>query len=228
MAVFEKWIQPGKRRYSRIYGHGNPPVTYQNLYNDSGNWTGGQVGVGIQAGTNRSISAPVLSAWRGHQVTAQEMKALTAEEAKAIYKAKYWDKILANDIYSQIIAEFAADMKSSMGNSKPLQRALNDIGYPVSVDGNLGPQTLSAINAAQLAGKTPMLYNAYRQRMIQHYQGVPNFAAALIEQLNDDYPERTANDPIFQDLDIKKKTGGAVIVGVAMLVAGAWLWSKTR
>jgi hypothetical protein len=224
MANFDEWIQPGKRRYSRIYGYGNPPITYQNLYNDTGNWTGGQIGVGIQAGTNRSISAPVLSSWVGHPVTAQEMQALSVETAKAIYKDKFWNAISADQILSQVIAEFAADMKSSTGNNKALQRALNDIGYNVSIDGSIGQQTLGAINQAYTAGKTAQLYNAHRARMIEHYSGVPNFATALINQLNDDYPARTSDDPIFIGGGTGGVSGGVLIaLGIAAL-----LWLKYK
>lgn len=193
MAKFEEWIQPGKRRYRRIYDQ----PTYQELYNDPGNWTGGSVGSGVLVGTNRSISAPVLSAWRGYTVTKEQMKSLSADEALNIYKVKYWDKVKGDSIKSQVMAEFAADMKSSIGNSKPLQRALSDVGYIVQIDGSVGEQTLAAINAVHNAGKTYILYNSFRDRMIEHYQSVPNFAATLINQLNKDYPKRDKNDPIF-------------------------------
>lgn len=223
MASFEQWIQPPKRRYRRIYG--SPPhyITYQNIDTDKGNWTGGQLGVGIKAGTNRSISAPVLSSWRGHPVSAAEMQALTAEEALEIYKVKFWDKILGDQIISQIIAEFAADMKSSTGNNKALQRALNDIGYSVAVDGQIGPQTLAAINQAEADGKTTLLYNAHRSRMIEHYQGDPYHSTALINQLNKDYPERSSNDTVFNNPS-STSSGGLVLAGIAAL--GLWLYNR--
>lgn len=230
MADFNQWILPGKRRYSRVYGYGNPPVTYQNLYNDRGNWTSGQIGVGIQAGTNRSISAYLLSALRGHPVTADEMKALTVQEALSIYKTKFWDDILADQIISQVIAEFAADMKSSTGNNKALQIALNDIGYNVDVDGDLGQQTLTAINQANKDGKTPALYEAHRQRMIEHY-ATTNFATALTNQLNDDYPQRNANDPIFQIPSGSGKAAHPSNRGIFITLTvtfGIIVWNKYR
>lgn len=234
MADFNAWIQPGKRRYRRIYG--SPPnyVTYQNLPNDAGNWTGGAMGSGIQAGTNRSIAASTLTSWRGHHVTAAEMQALTAQEALQIYKVKFWDKILGDQIKSQVMAEFIADMKSSVGNNKPLQRALNTLGYPVSVDGSIGQQTLAAINAAQNAGKTPQLYNLHRQEMIAHYQGNQDFGNALIDQLNNDYPQRAANDPIFGQVSTGTggnggSGGGMMFLGVVMIgVATAALWKRSK
>lgn len=216
MASFNTWIQPPKRRYRRIYKQ----PTYQNIYSDRGNWTGGEIGAGIQAGTNRSISAPVLSAWRGHPVSAAEMQALGIEEALQIYKIKFWDKIRADEIESQIIAEFAADMKSSTGNNKALQRALNDIGYSVAIDGQIGQQTIAALNAAQAAGKTPLLYNAHRQRMIEQYQP-SNFASQLISQLNNDYPERAYNDPIFGDVSTSSSASAGLVLAA---ITAAILW----
>lgn len=55
---------------------------YQNVANDSGNWTGGKVGVGENKGTNFGISAasyPHL-----------DIKNLTRQQADDIYRRDYW------------------------------------------------------------------------------------------------------------------------------------------
>lgn len=186
MASFEQYIAPGTRRSRRI------EAGYQNLYNDVGNWTGGAIGVGIQAGTNMSISAPKLSEWRGHPVTAQEMQALTKTEALQIYKAEYWDEIKGDQIRSQTIANFAADMKSSAGGNgiKELQKALNSLGENLSVDGSVGNDTVQAINRQNAA----KLNNLYRDNMEAYYKriGVGTNAMFLngwLKDLDKDYPE---------------------------------------
>lgn len=186
MANFNLWVAPGTRRYGRM------TAGYQNLRNDKGNWTGGEIGVGNQAGTNMSISAPVLSDWRGHPVTAAEMQSLTKDEALQIYKSKYWDAIRGDEIKSQTIANFLADMKSSAGGNgvKQIQKALNVLGENVSVDGSVGNQTIEAINRQN----TAELNNAFRKEMIQYYNSIgggtnAQFLNGWLSSLDRDYPE---------------------------------------
>jgi len=185
MADFTKWVQPGKRRHRRI------KAGYQNIQNDPGNWTGGSIGSGIQAGTNMSISAPALSSWRGYPVTENQMRALTESEALQIYKVKYWDKVKGDEIKSQVIADFAADMKSSAGGNgiKQLQKALNDMGESLSVDGVVGPLTLAAINR-RVEQNEAKLNNLFRKNMISYYKGIGGgFVDNWVSSLNKDYPE---------------------------------------
>lgn len=191
MAQFSEYIKGptlgqkrGTRRYERII------AGYQNVDWDHGNWTGGRVGIGIQAGTNMSIAADTLSDIRGHAVSAQEMQALTQEEAKDIYYERYWLPIKGDDIKSQLIANFLADMKSSGGGVRAMQRALNDLGENVSIDGTVGPETLAAINR-QIDKSEVKLNNAFRIRQIEHYDTNQDSPAYdyWIKSLNRDYPE---------------------------------------
>ena len=58
--------------------------------NDPGNWTGGEVGKGELVGTNYGISAasfPNLN-----------IKSLTLDQAKALYKQEYWDVIKGDSL----------------------------------------------------------------------------------------------------------------------------------
>ncbi len=205
MAIFELWIAPDKRRGRRIR------AGYQNLYLDKGNWTSGQIGVGVQAGTMGSISAFWLTGHLGRQVTVREMQALTFAQLKNYYKVGFWDKIQADQINSQIIAEFVADMKSSGGGNgvKEFQKALASVGQNVAIDGAWGTQTLTATNAAIAQGKEKALYNTFRNNMIAYYEriGVGTNAAfkkGWITSLNEDYP------PIDEQIGVG--TGGVVLV----------------
>lgn len=194
MANFNLWVDtPGNRRYDRIYGS----VLYSNDPNDPGNYNSS----GQLVGTMRSISAPAYENWIGHPPTAQEMQAISIETAKAIYKARFWDEIKGDEINSQVIAEMAADMKSSAGGNgiKQLQKALNQIGYNTSVDGAVGAQTLQAINQAIKDGKTADLYENYRLLMLEYYQGLnPYYVAGWTRDMNKYYPQRDKNDPVFK------------------------------
>jgi len=210
MADFNKWTDtPGNRRYNRIY---TPPF-YQALPDDAGNYNS----LGQLVGTMRSISAPAYESWIGRPPSAQDMQAITAEEAKRIFKAKYWDAVQGDSIKSQILAEFAADIKSNIGNLKTLQRALNRVGFPVVVDGGVGAETLQAINEAD----TAKLYAAFRAELLDFYQkdANPVFSERLIQDLNRYYPERAPNDPIFEQTSAAGKLAQDVaLTGIIVLV----------
>jgi len=93
----------------------------------------------------------------------EDIKNLTKERAIAIYKAKYWDPLRLDFINDQEIADKLLDMSVNLGTETTamrLQRALNYtlVGRPVIIDGDIGPQTLAAINAlARVAAIGPDL-----------------------------------------------------------------------
>jgi len=70
---------------------------------------------------------------------------LTEDQAKAIYKQDYWDKVSGDKVKSQAVAESIFDTAVNMGvttATKLVQMTL-DIG----IDGKFGPDTLKAANA---------------------------------------------------------------------------------
>lgn len=187
MANFSKWVDtPGRRRYGRLRG----AVTYQDWADDAGNYNSGKVGVGPLVGTNRSISAMALSSWRGYPVTKEEMMALTLEEAKAIMKAKFWDKIRGDEIKSQLIAEFIGDLKSSTGNIKIAQKAINNLGAGLTVDGSMGNMTLEALNNAITTKGEKAVYNELRKESLVFFAAMSNrkYGEAQVKHLDKDYP----------------------------------------
>jgi lysozyme family protein len=54
--------------------------------------------------TKYGITIGTLKAWRGKAVTKADVKALTKAEAAAIYRARYWDAIKADDLPSGLDA----------------------------------------------------------------------------------------------------------------------------
>ncbi|MDY7001708.1 MAG: glycosyl hydrolase 108 family protein [Thermodesulfobacteriota bacterium] len=79
---------------------------------------------------------------------------LSLEDASAIYKRDYWDKLRLDEIQHPEIAEKIFDMAVNMGPGSAvliLQRALNFLvgatGFsPLTADGVMGPMTLSCAN----------------------------------------------------------------------------------
>ena len=81
-----------------------------------------------------------------------DIKNLTKEGAKEIYKKDYWDKNKCGDLPSQL-RHIYFDMCVNMGKRtavKVLQRAAVNKGKDIEVDGGLGPATLGAVKNVEL------------------------------------------------------------------------------
>jgi len=123
---------------------------FQANKNDKGNYNS----EGKLVGTNFGISAPVLEAYLGRPVTAQDMKELTEDTAKDIYRRNYIHPVVnnlgvepSNPAFEQVV-----DMVVNHGyaNTVPIvQRAIG-----VKVDGKAGPATRKAIEKAKNLNNT--------------------------------------------------------------------------
>lgn len=101
--------------------------------------------------TNMGVTIGQLSKWRGKKVSADDVKNLTEDEAKLIYKAYYWDKWQLDKVVSDKVALVLFDQCVNWGIGKStvkrVQSALVNCGKKVDVDGVIGPQTIKAINS---------------------------------------------------------------------------------
>ena len=76
-----------------------------------------------------------------------DIKNLTEEQAKEIYKRDYWDKNRVDELPEQLRHIFF-DMCVNQGRGtavKVLQRAANAKGAKLKIDGGMGPATLKAV-----------------------------------------------------------------------------------
>lgn len=97
--------------------------------------------------TNFGITQDVLASYRGKPVTENDVKNLSLNEAKMIYRARYWNPLGCDHIKSTILASILFDQGVNRGitaAAKTMQMCLN-----VKVDGMIGPKTIEAINAQQ-------------------------------------------------------------------------------
>ena len=81
-----------------------------------------------------------------------DIKNLTKDGAKEIYKEHYWDKNKVESLPEQLRHIFF-DMCVNQGKSrgvKILQRAANAKGKNLKVDGGLGPKTIAAMDGVEL------------------------------------------------------------------------------
>ena len=119
--------------FERLIGHEGG---FSDNPNDPGNWTGGRPGVGKLLGTKYGIAA--------NTYPDIDIKALTLDQAKAIYRRDWWDKIHADQLPGAVAFQLW-DFAVNAGISRAvisLQRAVG-----VADDGKLGPRTLAAVNA---------------------------------------------------------------------------------
>ena len=114
---------------------------YQSFKEDGGNYTGGKVGSGELVGTNYGISAPALKEYLGRDITTDDMKGLSKEDASSImfdnfYKSRNIDK-LPKELQKNVL-----DMVINSGSNgiKILQR-----GIGATPDGILGEQTIKKL-----------------------------------------------------------------------------------
>jgi lysozyme family protein len=97
-----------------------------------------------------------------------DIKNLTREGAKAIYKRDFWQSVKMDQVDAAIAFQvFDAAVNSGINNAvKMLQRAVNVVG-----DGKVGPVTIGAVNAMPLA-KVLMRFAAER---IDFWRGLPTW-----------------------------------------------------
>lgn len=109
---------------------------------------------------------------------------LTLEQAKAIYKAKYWDMLQCDRLRSARIAEELFDTAVNCGNGRAvlfMQKAYNllrrrAIDEELKEDGAIGPKTLRCVNTFSGLYENA-LYRAMNYFQAAHYEriGSPDF-----------------------------------------------------
>lgn len=113
--------------------------------------------------TNLGITIGTLSAWLGRKATKAEVKALTLDKVKPIYRQNYWDAVRGDDLPSGVdfaVYDFAV-------NSGPARAAIylqNIVG--TAPDGKIGPNTIKAVNDyAARFGATQLVNELCSQRL---------------------------------------------------------------
>lgn len=88
---------------------------------------------------------------RDGDVDEADLKVITYDDAMKIYKPKYWDKLRADEINNQEVANIIFDHGVNAGISraaKMAQAILNlYFGQNLSIDGKIGPATLKVLNS---------------------------------------------------------------------------------
>lgn len=125
--------------------------------------------------TNMGITRKTLAAWRKitpyTALPKSEVQALTKTEAGAIYKAGYWDVVCGDSLPAGLdyaVLDFAV-LSGPFRAAATLQECLG-----VAQDGQIGPLTIAAANAANL--KTLIdTYSSKRLTFLRSLSGFPTF-----------------------------------------------------
>ena len=103
-----------------------------------------------------------------------DIENLTKEKAKEIYRKDYWDELKCDKFYYDELKFKLFDFGVNAGPERSaycLQRALEIMGYNLTVDGVIGPETIGIANSA--TAKYPKaLMAAFRGYIFKHYESI--------------------------------------------------------
>ena len=119
--------------------------------------------------TNLGCTKTTWEIFVGHPVSEADMRNLTPEDVKPLYKRKYWDMV-SGDLLPEGLdyAVFDAAINSGPGRAaKWLQEAVG-----VTADGSIGPATLRAVAAKDLQ----TLISQYNDKRLQFLESLPTFS----------------------------------------------------
>lgn len=107
-------------------------------------------------------------------IDTEDLKVITIDDAKRIYKPKYWDAIRGDEIKSQEVANIIFDHGVNAGISraiKMVQGVLNvNFNKKLAIDGAIGPKTISAINSVD----SNKLHDEFKKLRIDYYNYLAN------------------------------------------------------
>lgn len=115
---------------------------------------------------------------RSHGFTG-DMRTLTRDEAKRIYRADYWEPIRAEELPQQVRFDvFDGAVNSGVKQSiRWLQAAVG-----ASADGVMGPKTLQAVSA-MTPDRVSKRYNGHRLRFMKDLKNWPSFSRGWAERI---------------------------------------------
>ena len=125
--------------------------------------------------TNLGITLATFAAWKRIELSAEtfgalkaDLRALDTETAAAIYRARYWQPSRADDLPPALaLMHFDASVNHGVGGAA---RMLQDT-CGVAIDGEIGPDTLSAARSRPLAD----LIDRYARIREARYRALPHF-----------------------------------------------------
>lgn len=101
--------------------------------------------IDLGGATMKGVTLNTFRHFYGEKKTVEDLKNITDEQWGTIFKKGYWDKVKADNIQSQSIANFLVDFAYNSGPIKAAKRLQDILG--LKVDGIIGNISLTAINS---------------------------------------------------------------------------------
>lgn len=154
-------------------------LRHEGGYVNNPNDPGGATNYGISL---RWLKAQGLHDDQGNDlvVTIQTIQNLTPDEAASFYRISWWVRYGYGRVIDQSVATKLIDTAVNVGAPRAHKFAQAALG--TTVDGILGPQTVSAINNAAAANVTQLLVGM-RSRQAAYYQNLASANPRLAEFL---------------------------------------------
>lgn len=130
--------------------------------------------------TMRGVTQKTWEEWIGRNVTKDELRAITEDDVAPLYKARFWDRVKADDLPSGVdYAVFDAAVNSGPGRAaRWLQECVG-----VTADGAIGPKTLQAVNS--YSGDLQSDYCDKRLKFLQSLPTFPTFGRGWTRRVED-------------------------------------------
>jgi peptidoglycan LD-endopeptidase CwlK len=121
--------------------------------------------------TNWGITHTTLAQWRNvDSVTAAQVEAMSYQEAKDIYFARYWSRMKCGAMPGPLaLAVYNVGLHSGVKTGATfLQEALNAEGAGLETDGDIGSLTLAQISRFDLSQTLTRVIDSYEARLRAH------------------------------------------------------------
>ena len=147
-------------------------------------WEGGYVDHPKDPGgcTNHGITRATLERWRREPTTCDDVRALAEKEARAIYRAHYWNAVQADalpDGLDLCVFDFAVNS----GRRRAVQFLQRQLG--VEDDGVIGPVTLAAAAGVNDHPAFVEEYQAERLEFLHGLDGWATFGGGWLNRVQD-------------------------------------------
>lgn len=124
---------------------------------------------GRRGSTNLGCTQAVWEQYVGHKVTLDDMKRLTKEDVKPLYKKNYWDAV-KGDLLCAGLDYAAFDFAINAGPLRARKMIQKSLG--VTMDGIFGPMTLKAIKESNGAD----LIEKFSKEKEDYYRSLDDFS----------------------------------------------------
>lgn len=144
-------------------------LTHEGGYTADVRDPGNRLPDGRAGSTNLGVTQAVWEAFVGQPVSQADMKALTPADVGRLYKARYWDAVMGDELPSGVdYSVFDAAVNSGPKQAaKWLQRAVS-----AADDGAIGPKTLAKV----LSYPADDVIERFNQQRLAFLQGLPTYA----------------------------------------------------